>query len=144
MRILVSLLFAGLLAAGTAGAALPAATVYKSPTCGCCEEYIRYLESNGLAVTAVNRSDMDAVKARYGVPRNAQSCHTMQIGGYIVEGHVPVGAIRKLLAERPRIKGIAVPGMPTNSPGMGEMKPGTLPVYTIPAEGRPSEVFTVE
>lgn len=144
MRLFASLVLVGFLAAGPAGAALPAATVYKSPTCGCCEEYVRYLQSNGFAVTAVNRNDMDAVKARYGVPRNAQSCHTMQIGDYVVEGHVPVGAIRKLLTERPRIRGIAVPGMPPNSPGMGEMKPGTLPVHTIPGNGQPSRIFSVE
>src|SRR4030065_2104772 len=75
-------------------------TVYKSPTCGCCNKYVDYLRDNGFAVEAVNESDMSAVKKRYGMSHVA-SCHTTLIKGYAIEGHVPVGAIRKLFKEKP-------------------------------------------
>ncbi|MBI3222182.1 MAG: CopG family transcriptional regulator [Nitrosomonadales bacterium] len=118
-------------------------TLYKSPTCGCCEKYVDYLRENGFAVKAINENDMDAVKKRYGVSHVA-SCHTALVGGYVVEGHVPVAAIRKLLKEKPAIIGISAPGMPQNSPGMGEMKKGTLTIYAVPKRGREPEVFSVE
>lgn len=121
----------------------PAVTVYKSPTCGCCEKYVSYLRQNGFKVTAIDQGDMDSIKKRYGVTRVA-SCHTALVNGYVVEGHVPVGAINKLLREKPAIAGISVPGMPLNSPGMGEMKKGTLTVYAIPKEGETPKVFSVE
>lgn len=118
-------------------------TVYKSPTCGCCEKYVDYLRDNGFAVKAVNESNMDAVKKRYGMTHVA-SCHTSLVNGYAVEGHVPVGAIRKLLKEKPAIVGISAPGMPMNSPGMGEMKKGTLTIYAVPKDGKEPYVFSVE
>lgn len=118
-------------------------TLYKSPTCGCCEDYVSYLRQNGFEVKAIDQGDMSGIKKRYGVTR-AASCHTALIGGYVVEGHVPVAAIRKLLKQKPAIPGISVPGMPTNSPGMGEMKKGTLTVYRIPKAGEPLQVFSVE
>lgn len=118
-------------------------TLYKSPSCGCCEEYVKYLRQNGFEVKAIDQGDMSGIKKRYGVTR-AASCHTALIGGYVVEGHVPVAAIRKLLKQKPAIPGISVPGMPQNSPGMGEMKPGTLTVYRIPKGDEPLQVFSVE
>ena len=118
-------------------------TVYKSPTCGCCNKYVDYLRDNGFAVEAVNESDMSAVKKRYGMSHVA-SCHTTLIKGYAIEGHVPVGAIRKLLKEKPAIAGISAPGMPANSPGMGEMKKGTLTIYAVPKDGKEPYVFSVE
>lgn len=121
----------------------PAVTLYKSPNCGCCEKYVSYLRQNGFTVKAYDRGDMDGIKKRYGVTRVA-SCHTALVGGYVVEGHVPVGAINKLLKQKPAIAGISVPGMPLNSPGMGEMKKGTLMVYTIPKAGEAPKVFSVE
>jgi hypothetical protein len=133
--------------ASTAASAADAvsAEVYRSPTCGCCAEYASYLRKNGLTVTVNNVADMGAVHARYGVPEPYQSCHTTIVNGYVVEGHVPVGAINKMLASGKPIKGIAVPGMPQNSPGMGEMKPGTLTVYELPkTTGSKPEVFSVE
>jgi hypothetical protein len=120
-----------------------AVTVYKSPTCGCCKKYVDYLRENGFAVTAIDQNDMDSVKKRYGVTRVA-SCHTALVNGYVVEGHVPVSAINKLLKEKPAIVGISAPGMPMNSPGMGEMKKGTLTVYRIPKAGETPTVFSVE
>ncbi|MDZ4140541.1 MAG: DUF411 domain-containing protein [Methylotenera sp.] len=121
----------------------PAVTIYKSPTCGCCEKYASYLRKNGFEVNAIDQNDMSAVKKRYGVTRVA-SCHTALVNGYVVEGHVPVSAINKLLKEKPAIVGISAPGMPMNSPGMGEMKKGTLTVYRIPKAGEVPMVFSVE
>ena len=120
-----------------------AVTLYKRPNCGCCEKYIEYLQQNGFTVTAHDSNDLDGVKKRYGSDRIA-GCHTALIGGYVVEGHVPVAAINKLLKEKPAIVGISVPGMPMNSPGMGEMKPGTLTVYAIPRGTEKPAVFSVE
>lgn len=127
------------------GAALAATTVtlYKSPTCGCCKKYVDYLRDNGFEVKAVDERDMSAIKKRHGMARMA-SCHTALINGYAVEGHVPVGAIRKLLKEKPAIVGISAPGMPANSPGMGEMKKGTLSIYAVPKGKGEPYLFTVE
>lgn len=127
-------------AAALAGQAV---TVYKSPTCGCCKKYVDYLRENGFVVKAVDQNDMDSIKKRYGVTRVA-SCHTALVNGYVVEGHVPVSAINKLLKDKPAIAGISVPGMPMNSPGMGEMKKGTLAVYKIPKAEEIPTVFSVE
>jgi len=123
--------------------AATAVTVYKSPACGCCEKYVDYLRENGFAVEGVNESDMDAIKKRYGVSHVA-SCHTALVNGYVIEGHVPVSAIRKLLKEKPAILGISAPGMPMNSPGMGELKKGTLTIYAVPKDGKKPYVFSVE
>ena len=123
--------------------AATAVTVYKSPTCECCTNYVQYLEKNGFTVSAINKDDMDAIKKRYGTAR-AASCHTTLINGYVVEGHVPVRAIRKMLREKPGIIGISAPGMPQNSPGMGEEKPGTLTIYAIPKGNTELTVFSVE
>ena len=120
-----------------------AVTLYKSPNCGCCEKYVEYLRHNGFTVTAHDSGDMDAIKKRHGVSRVA-SCHTALVGGYVVEGHVPASAINRLLKEKPAIAGISVPGMPMNSPGMGEMKKGTLTVYQIPRGAETPKVFSVE
>ncbi|GAB5604803.1 DUF411 domain-containing protein [Sideroxyarcus sp. TK5] len=143
---LTKLLHIGLMALSlnaTTAFAATGITVYKSPTCGCCEKYVDYLRDNGFKVQAINENDMDAVKKRYGVSHIA-SCHTARIGGYVVEGHVPVGAIRKLLKEKPAIIGISAPGMPMNSPGMGEMKKGTLTIYSVPKDRQEPYVFSVE
>lgn len=133
------LIFAGVSAAQAA----TEITVYKSPTCGCCEKYVDYLRENGFAVKAVNDSDMNAIKKRYGMTHIA-SCHTALVNGYVVEGHVPVSAIRKMLKEKPSIVGISAPGMPMNSPGMGEIKKGALTIYAVPKEGKEPYVFSVE
>lgn len=118
-------------------------TLYKSPDCGCCGEYVKYLEKNGFTVKAINDNNMDAIKKRYGVA-HISSCHTTLVNGYIVEGHVPVAAINKMLKDKPNIVGISAPGMPQNSPGMGEMKKGTLTIYAVPKNGKEPYVFSVE
>ncbi|MDP2142856.1 MAG: DUF411 domain-containing protein [Gallionella sp.] len=145
MKILKQLMICMALTIAGVGAAQAATamTVYKSPTCGCCEKYIDYLRENGFAVKSVNETDMDAIKKRHGVFHVA-SCHTALVNGYVVEGHVPVAAIRKLLKEKPAITGISVPGMQMNSPGMGEMKKGTLTVYAVPKRKQEPYVFSVE
>lgn len=102
----------------------PVATVYKSPTCGCCSLWNRHLEANGFEVVSHDRVDMTVVKDSLGVPSDLTSCHTAVIDGYIVEGHVPATSIQRLLEERPDALGLTVPGMPLGSPGMeqGDMK----------------------
>ncbi len=99
-----------------------AITVYKDPDCGCCEGWIAYLRESGYKVKAVNSNDMSAIKKRLGVPDQLESCHTavLDASGQVVEGHVPVAAIKKLIAQ-PKVHGVAAPGMPANSPGMGKM-----------------------
>ncbi|WP_246307923.1 DUF411 domain-containing protein [Chitinibacter bivalviorum] len=119
-----------------------AATLYKDPNCGCCEEYVKYLNAHGFAVKAVNSSNMSAIKQQYGSDKLA-SCHTMRVGQYTVEGHVPVAAIQKMLKAQPKITGISVPGMPANSPGMGPEVKGTLKVYVLNQSEKP-QLFSIE
>lgn len=115
----------------------PAVEVWKSPTCGCCEAWVSYLEKAGFPVTAHNSRDMNAVKAKLGLPGpSVASCHTAIIDGYVVEGHVPVSDIEKLLTEKPDLVGISAPGMPMNSPGMGSEEPSGYDVISFDREGR--------
>ncbi len=93
-------------------------TVMKSPTCGCCAKWIEHVQAHGIVVKVVDVPDIAAVKAKAGVPDKLASCHTARINGYVVEGHVPAADIKKLLAMKPKARGIAVPGMPMGSPGM--------------------------
>jgi hypothetical protein len=115
-----------LLAASPALAAAPPAMVtWRSPTCGCCMKWVEAMRKAGFAVTVRETQDMAAVKARLKVPDAAQSCHTTQVAGLVVEGHVPADAIRTLIKRRPAgVIGIAAPGMPRGSPGM-EMADGS-------------------
>ena len=98
-------------------------TVYKSTTCECCAKWVDHLRANNFAATVRDEEGMDAVKDEVGIPQDVRSCHTARIQGYLIEGHVPAADIRRLLAERPKIAGLAVPGMPSGTPGMAE--PGT-------------------
>lgn len=106
-------------------------TVYASPTCGCCHEYVPYLEQHGFKVKTVVTEDTNAVKERYGIPPAAWSCHTAVVGDYFVEGHVPIDAIMKLLDDQPKIDGISLPGMPLGSPGMNGEKAAPFEVVSI-------------
>ena len=92
--------------------------VYKSPTCGCCSKWVDHLKANGFTVRSHDTDDVVAHKTRLGVPAGYGSCHTAQVGGYLVEGHVPAKEIRRLLKENPRARGLAVPAMPMGLPGM--------------------------
>ena len=97
--------------------AKPAIEVWKDPNCGCCKDWVTYLEANGFQVR-VHDSGSNAARARLGIPEKLGSCHTAQVGGYAIEGHVPASDIHRLLKERPKAVGLAVPGMPVGSPGM--------------------------
>lgn len=98
---------------------LPTAmTVFKSPTCGCCKAWVDHVTKAGFKCTVRDVADLTQVKATFGIPSALESCHTAQIGNYLVEGHVPADLIMKMLKERPVARGLAVPGMPIGSPGM--------------------------
>ena len=92
--------------------------VYKSPTCGCCSKWVDHMTASGFKVIAHDTSNMQAVKTRLGVPDAMASCHTSVVNGYIIEGHVPAADIQRLLRDKPKVAGLAVPGMVTGSPGM--------------------------
>jgi hypothetical protein len=100
-------------------------TIYKSRTCGCCVKWVDHLRANGFTPTVHDEEEMDQLKDEMGVPAPVRSCHTAVVGSYLIEGHVPASDIRRLLEERPKVAGLAVPGMPAGSPGMAE--PGTQP-----------------
>jgi hypothetical protein len=106
-------------------------TVYKSSYCGCCEGFIAALQEKGFTVETVNVDDMAPIKEKYNIPSAMESCHTTVIGDYVLEGHVPIEAIQKLLLEKPAIDGIALPRMPAGSLGMPGSKTGTWTVYAM-------------
>jgi hypothetical protein len=99
-------------------AAEPTMTIYMSPTCGCCANWVDHVKAAGFTTVVHEEQDMDIVKESLGIPREMRSCHTAQVDKYLVEGHVPAEDIRKLLARRPKAAGLAAPGMPASSPGM--------------------------
>ena len=101
-----------------AQAATEHVTVYQTPACGCCTNWVGHLRQSGFNITARVMSDVSPIKDKYLVPGALRSCHTSVIGGYVIEGHVPADAIRRLLRERPRAAGLAEPGMPQSAPGM--------------------------
>jgi len=96
----------------------PTITVYKDPNCGCCKNWIEHLRKHGYTVDAKDTPDMGEIKSTLGVPSGLTSCHTAVVEGYLIEGHVPAADIDRLLASKPKVKGLAVPGMPMGSPGM--------------------------
>lgn len=111
-------------------AAWPTMTVYKTPSCGCCGVWIEHAQAAGIPVQAVDVADMGPVKQELGVPYGKGSCHTAEIGGYFIEGHVPIEDIRRLLDERPAARGLTLPGMPLGSPGM-ELPDGRSQAFTV-------------
>jgi hypothetical protein len=114
----VSLLIILVLAFTLQGKAEPTVIVYKSPTCGCCTKWVEHMRASGFKVETHDLRDVSPVKAEYGVTRDLASCHTAIVDGYVIEGHVPAKYVRRLLEERPALKGLSVPGMVTGSPGM--------------------------
>lgn len=120
------------------------AVLYKNPQCSCCEGYADYLRGNGFDVTVKPTNDLTTISQKAGVPEALQGCHTMLIDGYVVEGHVPVAAVQRLLAERPPIKGITLPGMPAGSPGMTGKKTAPFVVYALPKDGGAPTVYARE
>ena len=114
-------------------------TVFYSPNCSCCQEYLTYLSAQGFQVEKKETRDMLSVKEKYQIPSEMESCHTAIIGNYFFEGHIPVAAIKKLLEEKPNIKGIALPGMPEGAPGMGGYKAEALKIYSVLKDSNVSE-----
>ncbi len=98
--------------------ALPPMTIYKSASCGCCKQWVDHARANGFTVRIVDTEDLNSVKREMGIPAALASCHTVVVGSYLVEGHVPASDVKRLLRDRPRVRGLAVPGMPIGSPGM--------------------------
>ena len=114
----------------------PVITVYKSPTCSCCKSWIEHLEKHGYRVDAKDTPDMAAVKQTLGVPSGLTACHTAVVNGYLIEGHVPAPDIDRLLAQKPTIAGLAVPGMPSGSPGMEGSVPQHYQVLSFDKTGK--------
>jgi hypothetical protein len=119
-------------------------TLYKNPQCDCCEGYADYLRKNGFEVEVKPTNDLAEISRKAGVPEEFEGCHTAFIDGYVVDGHVPVTTIRKLLSERPAIAGITLPGMPTGSPGMVGTKSGPFTIYAVTKDGKAPTVYASE
>ncbi len=134
-----SILAAHLLSTSSSVSATTTVEVYKSPTCGCCNDWITHLETNGFAVTKYNEGATDAMD-RLGMPYRYGSCHTAEVEGYAIEGHVPAREIYRLLDERPDAIGLSVPAMPRGSPGMdGPQYGGVKDPYDVLLIGRDGE-----
>lgn len=130
MPVRIRLITALLLLAPAAWAASPAeVTVYKSPSCGCCGKWVEHLRAAGFKVGTVDSADVGLQRKRLGMPDSYASCHTAQVGDYVIEGHVPAADIQRLLARKPRALGLAVPGMPASAPGMDS--PSAQPYRTL-------------
>ena len=115
---------------GAGAQSLPVVEMTKRPNCGCCNAWANHLRAEGFKVKITESDALRNVKRRAGIPQDLDACHTAKVGGYVVEGHVPADDIKRLLAERPGVKGIAVPGMPIGSPGM-EMDDGQTEAYDV-------------
>ncbi|MCC7272395.1 MAG: DUF411 domain-containing protein [Alphaproteobacteria bacterium] len=132
----------------TTAQAAPAAVrieVWKDPSCGCCWGWVGHMRGAGFEVVAHDTAEVEAVKRANGVTEALRSCHTTLVEGYVVEGHVPASTVRRLLAERPDIRGIALPGMPLGSPGMNGPKTEPFAIYAVPRDvaAKPA-VYAVE
>ena len=116
--------------------------VFKTATCGCCSKWVDHMKAAGFELKVQDVEDIAAVKERLGVAPEISSCHTSQVDGYVLEGHVPASAVQRLLKERPKVTGLAVPGMPMGSPGM-EVPSGQKDAYAVIAfgGGQPSRVY---
>ena len=135
MRNFLYSLAAALLALSPAAAQAGGMTVYKTPTCGCCKAWVAHLRDAGFEVQVRDLTDVTPEKQRLGVPPRLASCHTAEIDGYVIEGHVPAADIRRLLGSRPAVTGIAVPGMPMGSPGMEYGPPVPYDVIAFRPDG---------
>lgn len=133
-KVTMGLLFSAVSVGNIALAATESITMHQDPNCGCCSGWAQHMRENGFKVKVIQSADMYAVKQQHGVPLELASCHTATIGstGQVVEGHVPANAVKKMLLD-PSVRGVAAPGMPVNSPGMGPMD-GNL--VTVDFEGR--------
>ncbi|MBB4653412.1 hypothetical protein GGQ99_005203 [Aminobacter niigataensis] len=120
------------------------AVLYKNPQCGCCEGYADYLRKNGFEVEVKPTNDLAEISRKAGVSEDFQGCHSTFVDGYVIDGHVPLKAVEKLLTERPDIAGISLPGMPMGSPGMVGDKTEPFTVYAITKDGKQPTVYTTE
>lgn len=128
---------------GAALTAAPPGKLFKNPQCSCCEAYASYLRHNGATLRVVATNDLAEIARNAGISEELEGCHTMFMGDYFVSGHVPVEAITKLLSERPNIKGITLPGMPSGSPGMQGPKEAPFTIVAITKDGSSSVYMTV-
>ncbi len=142
MRFIIIAITTLLLTGTGAQAAEKVATLYKNPQCGCCEAYAEYLRENGFKVEVVATHDLTLIKRKHGVPESLDGCHTTLIDRYVVEGHVPVRSLNRLLSKRPEVDGISLPGMPQGSPGMSGQKSGPFLIHQF-ADGE-TKLFYME
>ena len=116
-------------------------TLYKNLQCTCCEAYVKFLEEHGFTVEVKPVRDLHSIDQKTGVPEALEGCHTSFIDGYVVIGHVPISAIHKLLAERPKIVGISIPAMQANLPGMPGPRSHSVAIHEITADSSTSNIF---
>lgn len=121
-------------------------TMYKNPTCSCCEAYAAYLEQTGLfKVTLIPTNDLQQVSTQLGVPDNLQGCHAIKVGEYVIDGFVPINTLKKFLTEQPKnITGLSVPGMPMGAPGMGGEKTEPWTIYAFTKGSQEATVYATE
>ena len=126
----------------------PAISIYKTPTCGCCAKWVDHLKNAGFrtTVTDMPQASLDNVKAKHNVPAKMHSCHTAVVDGYVIEGHVPASEVKRLLKERTKVTGLAVPGMPLGSPGMEVpgMKAHPYDVLSFDTQGKSTVFATIK
>lgn len=135
--VILGLAGSALLPAAALSASRPLITVHKDPNCDCCTGWVAHLKAAGFPTKVIETANINAIKSKLGVPDDLAACHTAEIDGYVIEGHVPAPAIDRLLTERPQAKGLAVPGMPSGSPGMG----GAPEVYEVVLFGPERRVY---
>lgn len=136
-RILLQAIFAGSIGLPVfAHAATPIVDVYKSASCGCCKDWVKHLRDSGFTVSTHDVANPSDYRANFGIPNDLGSCHTAVVQGYAIEGHVPAAEIKRLLAEKPKAKGLAVPSMPLGSPGMEGLRKNPYDVLLVLANGR--------
>lgn len=135
-----SLLRRGVLAATlalpTGGLAAGEVTVYKDPNCGCCNGWVDHMRAHGFQLKVENSGELNSIKQAKSVTRELASCHTAVVDGYVIEGHVPAADVKRLLAEKPPVAGLAVPGMPVGSPGMEGPNPQPYSVVSFTRDGK--------
>ena len=118
------------------------ATVYKDPNCGCCHNYVTYLRENGFEVEVIDTDNLASIKQQTGVPAELEGCHSTLVGSYVIEGHLPIDIVKRLLSEKLAIRGISLPGMPLGSPGMDGAKEAPFVIYEI-SDGAP-KIYATE
>lgn len=138
-RLLLKAALASLFVPLASAQARPEIVVYKNRGCGCCGGWEKHMTSNGFALRSYTFDDITAIKRQAGVPEKLSSCHTALVGGYAIEGHVPAGDVQRLLRERPKITGLAVPGMPSDAPGMDQNR--GMPYATLAFDATRSWTF---